>query len=203
MTNNSPTRDRILDAAKSVMFEKGLVGATTKEIARVAAVSEGTLYNHFRNKEQIFLATLMERLPNFIESIVALVHSAGEGEVEDNLRELLTTSLPFYTEALTMGASILADPRLHKQLQFELEQRRGGPHMGNVLLVQYLRAEQQLGRVREDAALDSISYMLLGGVYQYAYWRVYMGRDAEMPDADELIDGMLATVMPALKPERD
>src|SRR5688572_8727604 len=44
------TRERILAAARAVMLKKGLVRATTKEIARAADVSEGTLYNHFASK---------------------------------------------------------------------------------------------------------------------------------------------------------
>ena len=38
------------------MRGKGLVRATTKEIARAAGLSEGTLYNHFANKEELFPA---------------------------------------------------------------------------------------------------------------------------------------------------
>src|SRR5215210_7138434 len=48
------TRERILAAAREVMLSKGLVRATTKEIARAADLSEGTLYNHFANKEELF-----------------------------------------------------------------------------------------------------------------------------------------------------
>jgi AcrR family transcriptional regulator len=52
------TRQRILAAAREVMLEQGLVRATTREIARAADVSEGTLYNHFANKQELFHTTL-------------------------------------------------------------------------------------------------------------------------------------------------
>lgn len=40
----------------------GLTGATTREIARVAAVNEVTLYRHFQNKEQLLAAVITEAI---------------------------------------------------------------------------------------------------------------------------------------------
>ncbi|HZU16911.1 MAG TPA: helix-turn-helix domain-containing protein, partial [Candidatus Dormibacteraeota bacterium] len=40
-------RERIVAAAARVIRERGVVNATTREIAREAGVSEGSLYNHF------------------------------------------------------------------------------------------------------------------------------------------------------------
>ncbi|MFB2920935.1 MULTISPECIES: TetR/AcrR family transcriptional regulator [Aerosakkonema] len=49
----SETRDRLLKAAIEVFSTQGYVGATTREIARVAEVSEVTLFRHFQSKEQL------------------------------------------------------------------------------------------------------------------------------------------------------
>ena len=45
----SSTRDRMLDAAYTVMRTRGLARATTKEIAREAGFSEAALYKHFED----------------------------------------------------------------------------------------------------------------------------------------------------------
>jgi AcrR family transcriptional regulator len=50
------TRDRLLHAAIEVFSTAGYVGATTREIARVAEVSEVTLFRHFQSKEQLLSA---------------------------------------------------------------------------------------------------------------------------------------------------
>ena len=55
------TRERILTAAAEVMRTKGLARSTTKEIARASGFSEATLYKHFANQEELFLAVLGER----------------------------------------------------------------------------------------------------------------------------------------------
>lgn len=45
------------------MFETaGLTGATTREIARIAAVNEVTLDRHFQNKEQLLAAVITEAI---------------------------------------------------------------------------------------------------------------------------------------------
>ncbi|MCB0194407.1 MAG: TetR/AcrR family transcriptional regulator [Anaerolineae bacterium] len=49
-------RTQILMGAAQVFADKGFHKATTKEIARKAGVSEGTIYNYFSNKRELLLA---------------------------------------------------------------------------------------------------------------------------------------------------
>ena len=51
-------RDRILVAAKAVFGSLGYHGATTREIAAAAEVSEALLYQHFPTKRQLFEAVI-------------------------------------------------------------------------------------------------------------------------------------------------
>lgn len=51
-------RAQILDAAATVFAEKGFHRATTKEIATVAGVSPGTIYNYFSSKRELLFAML-------------------------------------------------------------------------------------------------------------------------------------------------
>ncbi len=50
------TRQRLLQAAIAVFSNKGVVGATTREIARLAEVNEVTLFRHFQTKEHLLAA---------------------------------------------------------------------------------------------------------------------------------------------------
>jgi AcrR family transcriptional regulator len=54
------TRERLLDAARSVFASSGFHGASVEEIASAAGFSTGALYSNFDGKEDLFLA-LMER----------------------------------------------------------------------------------------------------------------------------------------------
>lgn len=188
------TRERILEAARRVIREQGLVRATTKEIARAAGVSEGALYVHFANKEALFLHALGELPSGFIPLVRKLSARAGSGQVRETLAEVARAAVVFYADAIPMGASIFADPTLlahHREL---LARRHAGPHRANELLAVYLRAEQELGRIRVDADADVVAFLLLGAIYQRVYWREFLGEEAD-PAADErFIAGVLDTI---------
>jgi len=49
-------REIILRSAHAVFTEKGFSGATTKELARVAGISEALLFRHFPTKEALYSA---------------------------------------------------------------------------------------------------------------------------------------------------
>ena len=51
-------REQILGAATRVFAEKGYSRATTREVAREAGVSEGTIYNYFEDKEALLMAIM-------------------------------------------------------------------------------------------------------------------------------------------------
>jgi AcrR family transcriptional regulator len=54
-------QDGILDAAQHVFAEKGFNRTTIKDIAAHAGVADGTIYNHFENKDALLWA-LFDRL---------------------------------------------------------------------------------------------------------------------------------------------
>ena len=49
---------KILQAAGQLFARQGFYGTTTREIARLAEVSENTLFRHFEHKEELFWASL-------------------------------------------------------------------------------------------------------------------------------------------------
>jgi len=51
-------REQIVEAATRVFAQKGFSRATTREVAREAGVSEGTIYNYFEDKDALLMAIL-------------------------------------------------------------------------------------------------------------------------------------------------
>jgi len=47
-------RERILNAARAVFFEKGYLGATIRDIALKAELSPGLIYHYFAGKDAIY-----------------------------------------------------------------------------------------------------------------------------------------------------
>ena len=56
-------RDGLLDAALEVFLERGYAGASVREIAHRAGVTEGLIYHYFSSKRELLLVLLRERSP--------------------------------------------------------------------------------------------------------------------------------------------
>jgi AcrR family transcriptional regulator len=197
------TRERIVEAAERVMREKGLARTTTKEIARAAGYSEGTLYKHFESKEDLFLAMLAERFPSFVALVEELPARVGRGTVRGTLEEVANNALAYYGEIIPMAASIFSEPRLLARHRERLRKRGAGPRMINEELTAYLEAEQRLGRVREDADPEAAAAMLLGACYQRAFFRSYLGEDAPTEGELDFVEGIVQTLMRSLSPTEE
>ncbi len=52
-TEKISSKDKILKAALTLFTKKGIKSTTTKELAKKAKVAEGTIYIHFKSKEEI------------------------------------------------------------------------------------------------------------------------------------------------------
>lgn len=53
MDQASPTRERLRAAALILFVQKGIAESTTRELAAMAGVAEGTIYRHFASKEDL------------------------------------------------------------------------------------------------------------------------------------------------------
>ncbi|MBI5188546.1 MAG: TetR/AcrR family transcriptional regulator [Nitrospirae bacterium] len=54
MISKSHTEEKLLEATLKLISKKGYLGATTREIAQEAGVTELTLFRHFGSKERLF-----------------------------------------------------------------------------------------------------------------------------------------------------
>jgi AcrR family transcriptional regulator len=64
-------RTQILMGAAQVFADKGYHKATTKEIAKAAGVSEGTIYNYFGNKRELLLAMVEVVAGQSLKTLIA------------------------------------------------------------------------------------------------------------------------------------
>jgi AcrR family transcriptional regulator len=85
VTKGERTRAVLLDAAKHLFVCKGYHGTSMRQIADEAGLALGGIYNHFGNKEDIFVGVLMERHP-FLVVMPALQAAQGQ-TVEDVVRD--------------------------------------------------------------------------------------------------------------------
>jgi AcrR family transcriptional regulator len=195
------TRERMVEAAERVMRERGLARSTTREIAREAGFSEGALYKHFDSKEELFLRVLAERLPSFVSLAKELPDRAGVGTVGETLGEVARTSLAFFAQGVPIIASIFSEPVLLSRHTQEIRRRGGGPQRANEAVAAYLRAEQGLGRVREDADTEAAAAMLLGACFQRAFLRQFLTEEVDPAEEESFAADVAETLMRSLSPD--
>jgi AcrR family transcriptional regulator len=85
------TRERLLGATMKLVSEKGYLGATTREIAREAGVSELTLFRNFGSKEKLFEGMLGQY--TFLPRLKELRPQLDELPYDEALRTVATRFL--------------------------------------------------------------------------------------------------------------
>lgn len=71
-------RGQIIAAAIKLFGARGYYTVTIKDIAKEAGISPGLIYQYFRNKEDVLLFTLMERLDRYQAEVEGAI--AGESD---------------------------------------------------------------------------------------------------------------------------
>lgn len=120
-------RRSILKAARKSFSETGdMAGTTMRTIADQAGISEGIIYRHFENKDQLFYEAVVEPLREAVDSIVAateVVDREGPLTAERQLETLaglysqLTSTL---SEVLPLlGLVLFGDPKVARRFYQE------------------------------------------------------------------------------------
>ena len=55
---SSEARDRVVQAAFTLFMERGYADTSMQQIADAASITKATLYHHFRDKQDLYLATM-------------------------------------------------------------------------------------------------------------------------------------------------
>ena len=76
------TRAAIIDAGYRLFLSKGYHATSMRQIADAAQLSLGAAYNHFANKDDLFVAILKERHP-FLQVLPAM--QAAQGDTVESL----------------------------------------------------------------------------------------------------------------------
>ena len=174
-------RTRILDGAVRVIREHGTVSATTKQIARAAGVSEGSIYNHFADKSELIAAAMVQVSSGIRDAVVRLHGKTGQNGLEENLTEFAVAAIEFYTELLPITGPVMGNGALISRLRTTVPAPVGpaqGPVRGVAALAGYLEAERAGGRLAESAKPPYLAAALLGACQQYAFLTLLAGPEA-------------------------
>ena len=137
-------RNQILDAAAAVFAEKGFHRATTKEIARTAGVSEGTIYNYFDSKVDLLIG-IMTRLAE-LEHLDEELADALQSDARDFLIAIFRHRMGLVQQNHETMQAILPEMLVNPALRERFYQRFVLPTA--TLFEQYIQARIELGHIR-------------------------------------------------------
>lgn len=192
------TRQQILDATQRLIEKEGFSRLTTKDIAQKAGCAEGTLFKHFKSKDDLCLAVVLENAPKFKNILSA--RRAGSGSVQKNLQDIGNAALEFSEKLIPLAAAVLADTNLLLRQRKVLSANRGGPKEAFDLVAAYLSEEQKLGRIDREAEPMAVSALLLGACFHRAFLRQGMGRHVPPQKDQEFIASLVGALMCGLGP---
>lgn len=89
------TRERILEATRHLLSERGLEGTTVKAVCDLAGVRAGSFYNLFDSKEQVVLAVMREA--------IQAVDPDPQGTGNETIRDLLEAYIAFIADEPTLA----------------------------------------------------------------------------------------------------
>jgi AcrR family transcriptional regulator len=72
-------REDILSAAVELFAERGFQATPTSEVAKRAGVAEGTIFHHFKTKDEILLSIFEQLMDAYLEGFEAAAKQAGNG----------------------------------------------------------------------------------------------------------------------------
>ena len=146
-----------------------LIQATTRAIAKLAGVAEGTLYRHFPDKRSLFFAAVLAGHQPVLDWMADLPGKAGTAPLSDILTECLAQLSQLRKTVLPLEFALAADPDVKPidpaSLDLSVMAAAGGPPY---LLTQYLTAEQGLGRIRPELDPAQIAVVLLATLFGLA-----------------------------------
>lgn len=112
ISRESGRKERILNSAIKIFGEKGFQNATIAEIAKDAGIGDATIYEYFRNKEDMLLAIPVEVTKELIPQIAS--HMMGIKGAPNKLRKFIWWYLDYIEKNPGYGSIVLLELKTSK-----------------------------------------------------------------------------------------
>ena len=189
--------DRILDAAAELMLRWGYNKTTIDDIARYAGVAKGTIYLHWKTREDLFTALMKREYIRLVEDVQQRIANDPEGGTLHGITKhsmLATMKSPLMKAVLLRDTDLLgewmrkesASPSFSEQLAQSLA------------LVEHVRSR---GVVRDDIDIRKHVYMLDAITMGFLVIDQYMPDDFKYSD-EEIVEMTAETVERVFAPSQ-
>lgn len=175
------TKKSIFDAAIKIFSKSGYNGATMDEIALEAGVAKGTLYYHFKSKEEIFRFIINEGLGILADKVNYV--EKNENPI-DNLKNICRAQLAALYENKDFFKVLLSQLWGQEIRQLELRQQLR-KYVDRIEL--YIKDAIKKGYIREGNA-NFMAYAFFGSLLSVAVYEVI---NIDHINLDEIVDNLV------------
>jgi AcrR family transcriptional regulator len=152
-------RQRIIEAAADVFAARGYDAATLDDVAAAAGFSKGAVYSNFRDKEDLFLSLMRERIEQRVEAVRALTDAGGTVADQSEragieLNDLLGSQPDWHLLFIEFWSRAVRDPKLRQEL---VEQRRPM----RALIARFFEGQADRRGIEPPAPADQLAVIVL------------------------------------------
>lgn len=188
------TKRAIFDSAIKVFSNSGYSGATMDIIATDAGVAKGTLYYHFKSKEEIFNFIIKEGMTVIKDKIESI--AVKEEDILSKIKIVCKIQLGFVYESRDFFKVVMS--QLWGQEVRQLELRESIKRYINYIKA-YLEEAMRQGVVKEGDA-ELMAYTLFGTICSAA---IYQLINYDKENIDELIDNLLNYILSGIQKQSE
>ncbi|MGH8995963.1 MAG: TetR/AcrR family transcriptional regulator [Acidimicrobiales bacterium] len=153
-------RDQLFDAAERVLLRDGPSGLTSRAVTTEAGCAKGVLHRHFAEFDAFLAELVLDRIGRIGDQSAGLRDAAGKGPVAGNL----TGALAALFESVAVGIVGLVISRDGLRDRLRQATPTGVPVLAEAgtMIASYLSTERELGRIAEDADVETLALTLIG-----------------------------------------
>lgn len=185
MSKKDLKRQQIIQAAAEVFGNSNFQNAVISEIAQKANVAEGTLYQYFKNKEDLFFSIPAQKTEEFCEEFN--LHLQGIHDVFSKVRKLIWYYLYFFKTNPAYARSLMLEMRVSKG--FIRSETYGRIKAFTDQVLEIIKEGQEEGRFRNDVGVYAIRELILGVLeYRVTRWLLKEEKYDLIEHYDEICD---------------
>jgi len=158
MPKKKVKRQVIIDAAVEVFSRNGFQSSTIAQIARRANVAEGTIYQYFKNKEDLFFSIPIDKTKEFYNELD--LHLEGIHGAENKIRKFVWYYLYHLQENPEYARALMLEMRVNRNFAKTKTFAPYRPLTHKIL--QILQEGQDEGFIRKDVDIYMIRHLILG-----------------------------------------
>ena len=199
MLKKTAKRQTIIQAAIEVFGKKSFRDSNISEIARRANVAEGTIYQYFRNKEDLFFSIPIEKTKEFCAELE--LHLQGMIGPFNKIRKFIWYYLYFFKTNPEYGRILMLEMRVSRT--FVKTKTYSFLRRSTSKILEIIKEGQEEGIIRRDANPYVIRQLTLGILeHVVTRWLLKGGKYDLMDSYEDVSRLVMGGIVPSKKAQR-